>query len=165
MESVIQGRKIVVSEQTIRDVLQIEDQLGFPTKIPVEKTEEVLERMGYEGVFPPTMKKLLPPYWRFLAHSFVICISGRKTSVDDISLLNTGAIVALIMDLEFNFSRYVLNELKNNLQGKRKDKFLMYPRFLQMIFDSKYPELERKGDSLDFKYMGAKHIWFNEAKP
>ncbi|CAI9264259.1 unnamed protein product [Lactuca saligna] len=102
--------------------------------------------MGYEGVFPPTLKKLLPPYWRFLAHSFVICISGGKTSADEISLLNIGAIAVLVMDLKFNFSRFVLNEMKNNLQGKRKDNFLMYPRFLQMIFDSQYPDLERRGD-------------------
>ncbi|CAI9284073.1 unnamed protein product [Lactuca saligna] len=59
------------------------------------------------------------------------------------------------MDLEFNFSRYVLNEMKNNLQEKRKDKFLMYPRFLQMIFDNQYPDIERKGQSLDLKSLGA----------
>ncbi|KAL7600241.1 histone chaperone RTT106-like [Lactuca sativa] len=111
--------------------------------------------MGYEGVFPPTLKKRLPPYWRFLAHSFVICISGRKTSANEISLLNSGTNAPLIMHLEFKFSKFVLNEMKSHLQGKRKDNFLMYPRFLKMIFDSQYPDLERRGETLDLKSLGA----------
>ena len=85
VESVIQGKKIVVSEQTIREVLQINDQPGFHAEISMEQTQEIIKRMGYEGVFPPTLKKLLPPYWRFLAHSFVICIPGRKFGADEIS--------------------------------------------------------------------------------
>lgn len=74
--------------------------------------------MGYEVVFPPTLKKLLLPYWHFLAHFFVICISGRKFSADEISLLNIGAIATLFMNPEFNFSRFVLNKMKSNLYGK-----------------------------------------------
>lgn len=120
----------------------------------MDQIEKILNRIGYGGVFPPTIKKLFPPYWRFLAHSFVICISGRKAGAYEISLLNTGAIAALVMDLDFSFSRFVLNEMKNNLQGKRKDKILMYPRFLQLIFNAKYPELKGRGKTLDLKSLG-----------
>lgn len=42
-----------------------------------------------------------------------------------------------------------------NMEGKRKDGFLMFPRFLQLIFNSKYPELERKGETLDLKSLGS----------
>ena len=62
VESVIHGRKIVVSEQTIHEVLQINDRSRFQTVISMEQTKEIIERIGYEGVFPPTVKKLLPPY-------------------------------------------------------------------------------------------------------
>ncbi|CAI9284074.1 unnamed protein product [Lactuca saligna] len=62
VESVIQVRKIVVSEQIIRKVLLFKDQQGFPIEIPMDKTEEILHRMGYEEVLPPTLEKLLPPY-------------------------------------------------------------------------------------------------------
>lgn len=154
VESVVKGRKVIVSEQTIREVLQFGDQPGFPTEIPVDQIKEVLERMRYEGTFPPTIKKLLPPYWRFLAHSFVICISGRKGGADEISLSYIGAIIALIMDFDFNFSKLILNETKSNIQWKKNDIFLMYPRFLQMIFDAQYPDLERKGETLELKSLG-----------
>lgn len=37
VESTIQGRKIIVSEQIIRELLQFRDQPGFPTEIYVDK--------------------------------------------------------------------------------------------------------------------------------
>ena len=64
----------------------IDDHPNFPTEIGIEDAQKVLKKMGYEGTFPPTVKKLLPPYWRFLAHVFVSCISGRRSGVDEISL-------------------------------------------------------------------------------
>ena len=83
--------------------------------------------MGYEGEFPPTLKNLLLPYWRFLAHVFVSCNSGRKSGADEISLLNTGAIAALAAGLDFNFSKYIMDELIRNIEGNKRNKFLMYP--------------------------------------
>ncbi|CAI9300132.1 unnamed protein product [Lactuca saligna] len=52
------------------------------------------------------------------------------------------------------WGRYVLNEKKNNLQRKRKDTFLIYPRILQMIINAKYLELKGSGDTLDLKSLG-----------
>ncbi|MFS7912591.1 hypothetical protein Hanom_Chr02g00131761 [Helianthus anomalus] len=44
--------------------------------------------------------------------------------------------------------------MKRNVIGVRKDKFFMYPRFLQMIFNARYSDLERSGNTLDLKPMG-----------
>ncbi|MFS8018182.1 hypothetical protein Hanom_Chr15g01389141 [Helianthus anomalus] len=44
--------------------------------------------------------------------------------------------------------------MKRNVTGVRKDKFLMYPRFLQMIFNARYPDLVRSGNTLELKPMG-----------
>nr|KAJ0212500.1 hypothetical protein LSAT_V11C400178280 [Lactuca sativa] len=44
--------------------------------------------------------------------------------------------------------------MKSNLQGKKKDLFFMYPRFLQMILNEKYPQHERSSDTLDIKALG-----------
>ncbi|MFS7937071.1 hypothetical protein Hanom_Chr05g00423211 [Helianthus anomalus] len=41
-----------------------------------------------------------------------------------------------------------------NVIGVRKDKFIMYPRFLQMMFNARYTELEISGNTLDLKPMG-----------
>ncbi|MFS7965412.1 hypothetical protein Hanom_Chr09g00761941 [Helianthus anomalus] len=44
--------------------------------------------------------------------------------------------------------------MKRNVTGVLKDKFIMYPRFLQMIFNARYLDLERTGNTLDLKPMG-----------
>ncbi|CAI9299907.1 unnamed protein product [Lactuca saligna] len=44
--------------------------------------------------------------------------------------------------------------MKSNLPGKKKNLFLMYPRFLQMIFNEKYPQIKRTSDTLDMKALG-----------
>ena len=105
LEAIVKGCKIIITEQIIRDALKIEDQSSFPTEIEMEQTQELLSRMSYEGVFSPTLMKLLRPYWRFLAHVFVSFISGRKSRADEISLGNTGAIDALAAGIDFNFSK------------------------------------------------------------
>ena len=125
-----------MTEKIIREVLRINDIPRFPTEISTDQTEEIVEKMGYEGVFHSTIKKLFPPYWRFLAHSFIICISGRRADTDEISLLNTDAISALATGLDFNFSRYLLNEMMRNVEGKRKDEILIYETDHEKLFQS-----------------------------
>ncbi|CAI9263666.1 unnamed protein product [Lactuca saligna] len=154
IESVIKGINIVISEQIIRDVLEFGDALKLPTKYPSSKVKEVLEKMCYEGTYPPTIKKQRPPYWRFLAHYFIICISGRKSGFDEISQTATSAIVALSMNWDYNFSKFVFEEMNRNHQGKKKDQFLMYPRFLQMILNEKYSQIERSSNTLEMKALG-----------
>lgn len=154
VESTVNGVKVIISEQTIREVLEFGDAPEFPTEFSADRVKEALEKMCYEGSYPPTIKKLLPPFWRFLAHTFVSCISGRKGGSDEISQTATSAFAALAMDWDYNFSRYVFEEMQSNLQQKKKDLFLMYPRFLHMIFNEKYPSIERTPNTLDVKALG-----------
>lgn len=67
---------------------------------------------------------------RFPAHSFVIFISGRKGGSNEVSQTVTSGIVAVAMDWDYYFSKFVLEEMKSNLQGNKKDLFLMYPRLI-----------------------------------
>ena len=62
IESTVQGTSVVISEETIHEVLDFGDSPDFPIEYYVDRVREVLEKMGYEGVYPSTMKKLLPPY-------------------------------------------------------------------------------------------------------
>ncbi|CAI9303806.1 unnamed protein product [Lactuca saligna] len=123
-------------------------------EIEVHQIEKFLEHMGYEGTFPPTIKNLLPPCWKLLAHVFMSCVSGRRSGANEISLANTGAIAALAAGFEFNFSKFILNEMILNIEGSKRDKFCMYPRFLQIILNVTHPELQRGNDTLDFKSIG-----------
>ncbi|KAL8228514.1 hypothetical protein R6Q57_016098 [Mikania cordata] len=47
------------------------------------------------------------------------------------------------MNWGFNFSKFILNYMKGNLKGSKSEMFMMYPRFLQMIFDEIFPGLQR----------------------
>ncbi|CAI9265703.1 unnamed protein product [Lactuca saligna] len=154
LEATIQGKNIQVLESIIRESLQIDDIPEYSMEIDVHQTEDVLDHMGYEGTFPPTIKKLLPPYWKYLAHVFVSCISGRRSGANEISLVNIGAIVALASGFEFKFSKFFLHELVLNTERNKRDKFLVYPRFLQIIFNAMHRELQRGNETLDLKSVG-----------
>ena len=86
------------------------------------------------------------------------CISGRKSGANEISLVNTGAIAALASGFEFNFSRFILHEMILNIEGNKRDKFFIYPRFLQIIFNVKHSDIERGGETLDLKSIGSSAI-------
>ncbi|KAL7602938.1 hypothetical protein Lser_V15G19704 [Lactuca serriola] len=158
IEATVKGRKIVITEQFIRDTLKLDEKDTYPTDIDLRFVDEYLENMGYEGIFPPTLKKLLPPYWRFLAHVFVNCISGRKGGADEISSRNIQAIIALAAGIDFNFSRFILEEMVTNLKKKAKDQFLLYPRFIQIFLNCLFPDLAKTGEILDMKAFGPNTI-------
>ncbi|CAI9264020.1 unnamed protein product [Lactuca saligna] len=154
IEAKIEEKKVQVSESIIQESLQIDNRSVYTMEIDIHPTHNVLEHMGYEGTFPPTIKNLLPPRWKYLAYVFMSCISYRRSSANEIFLANTGAIVALAARFEFNFSKFIMHELILKLEGSKRDKFLMYPRFLQIIFNVMHPELQRANETLDLKSVG-----------
>ena len=48
--------------------------------------------------------------------------------------------------------------MKSNLNKLKKDIYAMYPRFLQMIFDAKYPEINKPEppNTFDMKTLGSR---------
>nr|KAJ0200409.1 hypothetical protein LSAT_V11C600322290 [Lactuca sativa] len=84
--SMVKGTRVIISKQVTREVLKFGDASAFPIEYSFDQVKEVLEKMCYDETYPPIIKKLLPPYWRLLAHYFVICISGRKGGSDEITL-------------------------------------------------------------------------------
>jgi len=110
--------------------------------------------MGYEGEFPVVLKKLpstrknlLPPFWRFLAHTFMNCISGSKGGSDEIPSSSITAIVSLVLDWQFNFSRYVLSEMISNINIKKKALFLDVP-----ALSANYPKSSQSNPSTLRRY-------------
>ena len=56
IEAVVKGCKIKITEQYIRDTLMVNDESNFPTEIGIDDVQRILEKMGYEGTYPPTVK-------------------------------------------------------------------------------------------------------------
>ena len=71
IKSTVRGISVSITKQTIREILKFEDSPEFPIEFPADRIREILARMGYESLYPSTLKKLLPPYWRLLFHVFV----------------------------------------------------------------------------------------------
>ncbi|MFS8019336.1 hypothetical protein Hanom_Chr15g01402611 [Helianthus anomalus] len=72
IRSTIQNKEILITEEVIREVLRFGDSDDDPVEYVKEKVVEVLHKMSYEGTHPPTLKKLLHPYWRFLANVYLV---------------------------------------------------------------------------------------------
>ncbi|MFS7919470.1 hypothetical protein Hanom_Chr03g00213021 [Helianthus anomalus] len=110
--------------------------------------------LSYEGMYPSLMKKFVHPYWRLLMLMFIMCMTENRGGTYQLNITQSAAFICLITNQPFNYSKYVFEGMKRNVTGVQKDKFIMYPRFLQMIFNARYSDLERTGNTLDLKPMG-----------
>ncbi|MFS7978080.1 hypothetical protein Hanom_Chr10g00911421 [Helianthus anomalus] len=125
-----------------------------PIDLPSRAVEAILPRLSYEGKYPSLVKKFVHPYWRLLGHMFILCMTEKRGGTDQLKITRSAAFVCLITNQAFNYSKFIFEGTKRNVTGVRKDKFIMYPRFLQMIFNARYPELKRSGNTLELKPMG-----------
>ncbi|MFS7918137.1 hypothetical protein Hanom_Chr03g00197301 [Helianthus anomalus] len=137
IEATVQKTKIVVTEAVIREVLRLGDQLHYPTLFDQARVQAALRSMSYEGGYPTVLKKLFPPYWRLL-------LNKTQTSV----------VVALVNEWDYNFSVFIFDNMKKMLDDPKKKIFMLYPRFIQMIIDERYPTLVKGANYINLKPMG-----------
>ncbi|KAF5768657.1 hypothetical protein HanRHA438_Chr14g0649391 [Helianthus annuus] len=131
IKSKVQGKEVSVSEQDIREVLLFGDEASDPVEYSREKVMEVLEKMSYEGACPPPMtKKLLHPYWRFLAHIYLVCISGNKNVLDKLTLKQTSGVVSLVEGWKYNYSKSVFDDMLANVKTINEKYRYKFPRFI-----------------------------------
>ncbi|GKE21035.1 hypothetical protein Tco_1432547 [Tanacetum coccineum] len=101
------------------------------------KRDEIFEGMGQMGY--PTdgtftfWKGFFTPQWRYLVHQLLHCISSKSGGWDQFGSNIATALICLSTDRVYNFSKLIFDGMVANL--KSKTKFLMYPRFLQMILN------------------------------
>ncbi|KAL8244166.1 hypothetical protein R6Q59_010424 [Mikania micrantha] len=137
----IQGQPIVITEQILRECLQFGDKATDPVELDHDLVNRIMYQMGHEGVYPPTEKKLLLPYWRYLAHVVTQCLSGRKGGYDVLNQTLSSCLVALALGVDFNFSKIIFQDMHANIKGKRKERFLVFPRFLQIVINKRHRTL------------------------
>jgi hypothetical protein len=92
-----------------------------------------MEDVGYR---PDTSKvwrkKKLCPKWIFLVHTLLQCHSPKSGGWDQFSTSIACGIVCLSKGITYNFSRFIFDGILGNVSAEKK-KFLMCPRFLQII--------------------------------
>ncbi|MFS7936962.1 hypothetical protein Hanom_Chr05g00421911 [Helianthus anomalus] len=162
--SKVRGTEVSISEQDIREVLLFGDAADDPIEYSKEKVMEVLIKMSYEGATPPpTIKKLLHPYWRMLAHVYLVCISGNKSGLDKLTLKQTSAVVSLVEGWKYNYSKSVFDDMFVNVKTLNEKYWYKFPRFIQMILEKKYPKLPVTVKTYDAKMMNhSVFTWINQ---
>ncbi|GJT66669.1 putative ribonuclease H-like domain-containing protein [Tanacetum coccineum] len=135
--------RYTISEASIRDSLQLDDATGI-TMLPNADLFEGMGQIGYptDGTFT-FWKSFFTPQWRYLVHHLLHCISSKSGGWDQFGSNIATALICLSTGRVYNFSKLIFDGMVANLKNKKK--FLMYPRFLQMILniqtENKHPYL------------------------
>nr|GEX92517.1 hypothetical protein [Tanacetum cinerariifolium] len=140
LQALVDKKKVVVTEATIREVLRLDDAKGVEC-LPSEEFFVELARMGYEK--PSTKhtfyKAIFSSKWKFLIHTILQCMSAKRTSWNEFSSSMASAVICLSSGRKFNFSKYIFDNLVRNVDSPSK--FYMCPRFLQLIIRKQVGDL------------------------
>ncbi|GJU45756.1 hypothetical protein Tco_1203022 [Tanacetum coccineum] len=143
LRATIDTLEYTITEASVRSKLQLADASGI-SMLPNTEIFEGMGNMGYptDGSFT-FWKSFFTPQWRFLVHHILHCISPKSGGWDQFGSNIATALICLSTGRVYNFSKLIFDGMVANL--KSKTKFLMYPRFLQMILEiqteSKHPYL------------------------
>ncbi|GKC68735.1 hypothetical protein Tco_1101333, partial [Tanacetum coccineum] len=129
------GKKIIVTEASVRRDLQLNDEEGTDC-LPNATIFEELTRMGYEKLSQKLTfyKAFFSPQWKFLIHTISQCLSAKTTAWNEFSSTMASTIICLATNQKFNFSKYIIESMVKNLENV-SSKFLMYPRFVQVFLE------------------------------
>nr|GEW20090.1 hypothetical protein [Tanacetum cinerariifolium] len=112
LKSLVDKKKVVVTEATIRDALCLDDAEGVEC-LPNEEIFFELSRMGYEK--PSTKltfyKAFFSSQWKFLIHTILQCMSAKRMSWNEFSSLMAFAVICLSSGRKFNFSKKQVGDL------------------------------------------------------
>ncbi|GJR38503.1 putative ribonuclease H-like domain-containing protein [Tanacetum coccineum] len=140
LQALLDKKKIVINESTIRQDLHLEDAEGTNC-LPYATIFEELTRMGYEKLSQKLTfyKAFFSPQWKFLIHTILQCLSAKTTTWNEFSSTMASAIICLATNQKFNFSKYIFNNMMKNLEGGVK--FPMYPRFVQIFVNQQLGDM------------------------
>ncbi|GJZ21714.1 hypothetical protein Tco_0558753 [Tanacetum coccineum] len=143
LRATIDTLEYTITEASVRSKLQLADASGI-SMLPNTEIFEGMGNMGYpaDGTFT-FWKSHFTPQWRFLVHHILHCMSPKSGGWDQFGSNLATALICLSTGRIYNFSKLIFDGMVANL--KSKTKFLMYPRFLQMILEiqteNKHPYL------------------------
>nr|GEV91000.1 reverse transcriptase domain-containing protein [Tanacetum cinerariifolium] len=140
LQALIYRKKVIITEATIREALQLDDAESI-NYLPSEEIFIELSRMGYEK---PSTKltfynAFFSPQWKFLIYTILQCMSAKRTSWNEFSSSMASAVICLSTSRKFNFSKYIFHSLVRNVDSSTK--FYMYPRFLQLMIRAQVGDL------------------------
>nr|GEV23193.1 synaptobrevin, longin-like domain protein [Tanacetum cinerariifolium] len=124
LQALIDRKKVLITEDSIRQALQLDDADGIDC-LPNKETFAELGRVGYEK--PSTKLKFYKAFflaqWKFLIHTILQCMSAKRTIWNEFSSSMASAVIYLATSREFNFSKYIFDSMIRNVDSPSK--FLM----------------------------------------
>ncbi|KAI3807430.1 hypothetical protein L1987_23358 [Smallanthus sonchifolius] len=148
-------------------VLQFRDLSTDPTAYPDYFVDGCWrQRMGYVGVrdYASYKKMWVLDQWRYFAHIMIMCISSRKAGKDAMGHDLAATMVGLSLNRGYNFSRYVFKALNDQINTAERFRFLLYPRFVQLLIDDALPNLPATWERLQVKRVD-KRVFAQFLKP
>nr|GFB92260.1 hypothetical protein [Tanacetum cinerariifolium] len=140
LQALVDRKKIVISEDVIREILQLDDAEGVVC-FPNEEIFAGLAQMGYEkpSIKLTFYKAFFSSQWKFLIHTLLQSMSAKRTSWNEFSMAMASTVICLSKGQKFNFSKYIFDNLVRNADSSSK--FYMYPRFIQSIIQNQVGDL------------------------
>nr|GEZ56587.1 hypothetical protein [Tanacetum cinerariifolium] len=142
LQALVDKKKIVITEEVVREILQLDDAKGVIC-LPNDEIFAGLARMGNEK--PSTKltfyKAFFSTQWKFFIHTILHSLSAKRTSWNEFSSAMASALIYLSSGQRFNFSKYIFKSLVRSVDSTSK--FYMYPRFIQMIIQSNIADLSK----------------------
>ncbi|GKD73584.1 hypothetical protein Tco_1331866, partial [Tanacetum coccineum] len=134
IQALVDKKKVIITKTSVRSDLQLEDADGTEC-LPNATIFEQLTLIWYENLTQKLTfyKAFFSPEWKFIIHTILQCLSAMTTSWNEFSSTMASAIICLATNQNFNFSKYIFDNMVKNLDSMVK--FLMYPRFVQVFLD------------------------------
>ncbi|KAM0053850.1 hypothetical protein Hdeb2414_s0006g00188651 [Helianthus debilis subsp. tardiflorus] len=146
---------ILVTEALVREVVNFPDEADYPIRFPERMVKGCMLRMGYRGALNTGnyLKSKFQKSFKFLIHCILISLSHTKGSYDQMRDYQMNMLTALVLNKKYNFSHIVFHYMVENITTKVRA--WKYPRFVQMLIDHAYPEVDRniKNDLLVQAHM------------
>nr|GFB10864.1 hypothetical protein [Tanacetum cinerariifolium] len=142
LQALVDKKKIVISEEVVREILQLNDAEGVIC-LPDDEIFAGLARMRYEKSSTKLTfyKAFFSTQWKFFIHIILHSLSAKITSWNEFSSAMASVLICLSLGQRFNFSKYSFESLVCNVDSTSK--FYMYPRFIQLIIQSNIADLSK----------------------
>ncbi|GJU75204.1 hypothetical protein Tco_1272274 [Tanacetum coccineum] len=159
IRAMVAGKKILISEETIRADLLFDDAHGVDC-FPKQVIWDVLRDIGYEGNLAQLTfsKPLFSPQWKYLVHVLLHCLSPKSTSWEQFGTNIASALVGLATNQKFNFSLMIMNGMLGHISNGTP--FLMYPRFIQLFLNKQLEGVARPQDFIPSVTLPSKIFTF-----
>ncbi|GJV11346.1 hypothetical protein Tco_1352887 [Tanacetum coccineum] len=118
IRAMVAGKKILISEETIRADLLFDDADGVDC-FPKQVLWDSLRDIGYEGNLAQLTfsKPLFSPQWKYLVHVLLHCLSPKSTSWEQFGTNIASALVGLATNQKFNFSLMIMNGMLGHISN------------------------------------------------